>query len=294
MSDNLKGLILSCNKGVYTVKTEDTTYYCRAASKISKSTGKILAGDRVEFSENKDGTGFITSVLPRKNSLVRPPVANIDLLCIVVSPKEPDPFIYNIDLLTVLAEKAKTEAIIIVTKNDLDNSEYLKSIYEKTHYRVITTSSKESKGINEVREALKGKICVLCGASGVGKSSLLNTMYPFLKAETGELSKRISRGKNTTRTTELFPLENNTFIADSPGFSAIETEQYFSIDCKELCSLFPEFAEYSSKCRYSDCTHTKEKECAVAKAAEEGLISTSRLENYRKLYEKLRNIDRYK
>lgn len=291
---NKQGLVLSGRNGNYSVETENGTVLCRSAAKITKSDKKLQAGDRVVFSDNGDGTGFITELLPRKNWLVRPPVSNVDLLCIVVAPKEPDPFLYNIDLLTVLAQKAGIEILLLITKCDIASVSYLEDIYQKTPFRVISTSAVTGVGVEEAKKAISGRICVLCGASGVGKSSLLNAMFPFLNAKTGILSQKISRGKNTTRVTELFSLGDGTYLADSPGFSAIETEQYFVIESKELHTLFPEFFEFSDQCRYADCTHTKETECAIADAADKGLVSPSRLDSYRKLYQELRNINRYK
>ena len=201
-----EGLILSGVNGLYTVESENQKFYCRSGTRVRKNDGKILAGDRVMFRDNGDGQGFITSLLPRKNSLVRPPVANIDLLCMVVAPKDPAPYLYNIDLLTVLAEKNGIECAIIISKSDLADCSEISEIYQKSGFTVIKTCSKTNEGIEEVRSLLKGKICVLCGASGVGKSTMINALFPFLELETGELSEKIARGKNTTRTTELFPL----------------------------------------------------------------------------------------
>ena len=289
-----EGLILSGVNGLYTVESENQMFSCRSGTRVRKNDGKILAGDRVLFRDNGDGQGFITSLLPRKNFLVRPPVANIDLLCMVVAPKDPAPYLYNIDLLTVLAEKNGIECAIILSKSDLADCSEISEIYGKSHYTVVKTCSKTNEGIEEVKNLLKGKICVLCGASGVGKSTLINALYPFLNLETGELSEKIARGKNTTRTTELFPLGNGTYLADTPGFTAVNTELYCEIDHKELHNLFPEFFEYECNCRYADCTHTKEYECGIANAVSEGLIADSRHESFKKLYYELKSIDRYK
>ncbi len=289
-----EGLILSGVNGLYTVESENQTFYCRSGTRVRKNDGKILAGDRVLFRDNGDGQGFITSLLPRKNFLVRPPVANIDLLCMVVAPKDPAPYLYNIDLLTVLAEKNGIECAIIISKSDLADCTEISEIYGKTDYSVVKTCSKTNEGIEEVRNLLKGKICVLCGASGVGKSTLINALYPFLELETGELSEKIARGKNTTRTTELFPLGDGTYLADTPGFTAVNTELYCEIDHKELHNLFPEFSEFDGGCRYADCTHTKETECGIADAVCDGKISNSRHESFKKLYYELKSIDRYK
>lgn len=289
-----EGLILSGKNGRYTLEADGSIYVCRCGTKIRKTDGRILAGDKVIFRDNGDGNGFITSLLPRKNHLVRPPVANIDLLAMVVAPKDPAPYLYNIDLLTVIAEKNGIECAVLISKNDLGDSEEIRNIYKKTPFTVIETSSENGQGLEEARRLLSGKICVLCGASGVGKSSLINSIYPFLRLETGELSRRIARGKNTTRTTELFSLGDGTYLADTPGFTAVNTELYCAIDHRELHSLFPEFHERTSNCRYNDCTHTKEEECGIAQGVSEGIIAAERHESYKKLYNELKSIDRYK
>lgn len=289
-----EGLVLAGKNGRYTIESDGNTFFCRCGTKIRKTDGRILAGDRVIFRDNGDGNGFITTHLPRKNSLIRPPVANIDLLAMVVAPKDPAPYLYNIDLLTVIAEKNNIECAIIISKSDLADCEEIIEVYKKTKFSIIETSSESKKGIEEARKLLSGKICVLCGASGVGKSTLLNSLYPHLGLETGELSERIARGKNTTRVTELFPLGEGTYLADTPGFTAVNTELYCAIDHKELHLLFPEFEEHEHNCRYSDCTHTKETECGILKAVENGFISEKRHESYKKLYCELKSIDRYK
>ena len=289
-----EGLILSGKNGLYTVECENEIYICRSGTRVRKNDGKILAGDKVIFRDNGDGNGFITSLLSRKNWLVRPPVANIDLLCMVVAPKDPSPYLYNIDLLTVIAEKNGIECAVIISKSDLADCKEIRDIYRKTPFRVIETSSETTKGIDEARELLNGKICVLCGASGVGKSTLINSMFPHLQLETGELSEKIARGKNTTRTTELFPLGNGTYLADTPGFTAVNTELYCAIEHKELSMLFPEFRECEKDCRYADCTHTKETECGIAQGVFQGKIAKTRHESFVKLYYELKSIDRYK
>ena len=289
-----QGLVLSGKNGRYTVECDNDIYICPSGTRVRKNDGKILAGDSVIFRDNGDGNGFITSLLPRKNFLVRPPVANIDLLAMVVAPKDPLPYFYNIDLLSVIAEKNGIEPAIIISKSDLFDCSEILDIYRKTNFKVVITSSETGVGIDEAKELLSGKISVLCGASGVGKSTLINSMYPFLQLETGSLSEKISRGKNTTRTTELFRLGDNTYLADTPGFTAVNTELYCSLEPKELCSLFGEFDSHISGCRYADCTHTKEEECGIADAVSNDLVSKSRFESYKKLYFELKSIDRYK
>lgn len=289
-----EGLVLSGKNGRYTVEADGGVYICRSGTRVRKNDGKILAGDRVIFRDNGDGNGFIVGMCERKNSLIRPPVANIDLLAMVVATKDPAPYLYNIDLLTVIAEKNGIECAVIISKSDLTDSAEILEVYRKTPFRTIVTSSESGIGIDEARELLKNKICVLCGASGVGKSTLLNSLYPELMLETGELSEKIARGKNTTRTTELFPMQNGTYLADTPGFTAVNTELYCAIGHKELHILFPEFAQYEHECRYADCTHTKETECGIAEAVKRGDISKSRHDSYIKLYDELKGIDRYK
>lgn len=289
-----EGLVLSTLNGLYTLECNGEKYICRCGTKIRKNDGRILAGDKVVFRDNGDGMGFVTSLIPRKNHLVRPPVANIDLLAMVVAPKNPAPYLYNIDLLTVIAEKNGIECAVIISKDDLGDISEIREVYSKTPFKIIETSSKESRGMDEVRDLLHEKVCVLCGASGVGKSTLINSLFPHLDLETGELSEKISRGKNTTRVTELFSLGNGTYLADTPGFTAVNTELYCEIDYKELDNLFPEFGEYKGDCRYADCTHTKETECGIVYAVEKGLISSKRHESYKKLYAELKSIDRYK
>ncbi|MBR5746870.1 MAG: ribosome small subunit-dependent GTPase A [Clostridia bacterium] len=289
-----EGRVLSIRRGIYEVETPQGILKCRAATSMRKKEGRILAGDVVNYTENGIEGGFITALCQRRNSFVRPPAANVDLLVITVSPREPEPYLYNVDLMSVIAAKCGVECLLIITKADLGGAAEIAAIYEKTPVKAIITSAATGEGISSARDALKGKVCLLCGASGVGKSSLLNAMYPQFRAETGELSEKIMRGRNTTRVTELHPAGDGTYIADSPGFTAVDTELYCEIDHKELQYLFGEFAQYAGGCRYLDCTHTKETECGVARAAAEGYISPSRLESYKKLYTELKNIDRYK
>ncbi|MBO4452897.1 MAG: ribosome small subunit-dependent GTPase A [Clostridia bacterium] len=295
-SKTLKGTVLSVRRGVYRVESEDGgTVICRAASNPRKKSGRIIAGDRVEFAESGYGNGFITSLSERRNCFIRPPAANVDQLVIVLSPKEPEPYFYNVDLLTVIARKCGAEAAIIVTKADLGGAGAIREIYRKAAIPVVVTSSKGNEGTDEAKKLLEGRISVICGASGVGKSSLLNAVYPgVIEAETGTLSDRIKRGKNTTRVTELFPLGNGTYAADTPGFSAVDTELYCSIDYHDLYKYFPEFEAFTGDCRYGDCTHTKESECGIAQAVEKGLIAQTRYESYKKLYYELKKINRYK
>ena len=295
-----QGKILKGQNGLYTVKTKDGIYLCHGASKIRKGVGKkLLAGDNVLFTDNNDGSGFITEVSERKNSFIRPAVANVDMLLIVVSADEPSPVPYNIDKLSVLAVKAGAEVYIVITKSDIAKPEPLLDIYRKTPFLLSVTNIYNRDCISEVREKLKGKITVLTGASGVGKSSLINLLYPEFKADVGDLSEKIKRGRNTTRTTELYAVgddtqKEQTYIADTPGFSMLDFEQCCELELKEIADYFPDFARFINQCRYKKCMHTKEQGCAVIEAVESGIISASRHESFKKLYEEVKSIPKYK
>ena len=269
-------------------------YMCRASAKIRKEIGKkLLAGDYVSFIDNKDGTGFINVCEERKNSFVRPPVANVDMLLIVASADQPSPVPYNIDVLSTIAVKSGAEVYIVVTKSDIAKAETLAGIYRKTPFELTVTSSSDSKSVDKIRACLKGKTTVLTGASGVGKSTLINLLFPSLQTDVGELSDKIRRGRNTTRVTELFSLGEDTYIADTPGFSMLDIEQCCTLEPGETADCFPEFAPYTVSFRFRKCTHTGEQGCAVSEAVEKGLVSASRHESYIKLFNEVKNIPRY-
>lgn len=289
-----QGKILKGLNGLYSVETKDGICLCHGASKIRKEAGKkLLAGDNVIFIDNGDGSGFITEIIERKNSFIRPAVANVDMLLIVVSADEPCPVPYNIDKLSVIAIKSNADVYIVITKSDIARPEPLLDIYKKTPFLLSVTSVLNSESVLEVKERLKGKMTVLTGASGVGKSSLINLLYPDLKADVGDLSEKIKRGRNTTRTTELYSLDDNTYIADTPGFSMLDIEQCCDLKYKEIADCFPDIALFTNECKYKNCSHTKEQGCAVLDAVGKGIISASRLDSYVKLYEEIKSIPQY-
>jgi ribosome biogenesis GTPase len=289
-----KGRVLKGQNGLYTVKSDCGLYQCRSATKIRKEANlKILTGDHVHFADNGDGTGFITSVSERKNSFIRPAVANTDMLLIVVSAAEPDPVPYNIDRLSVLSVLSGASVYIVITKSDIVEPSELIEIYGKTPFPVTTISIYNQSNVDEIRERLNGKITVFTGASGAGKSSLINILYPQLKAEVGDLSEKIKRGKNTTRVTELFPVGDKTYIADTPGFTMLDVELFSKTPLKELIHCFPDLAPFTDYCRYTDCTHTKEEECGVTDAVRCGDVSASRHNSYVRLYEEIKSIPKY-
>ncbi len=296
----MKGKILKGLKGLYTVEADDGTLYeCRTATKIRKSGIMPLAGDVAEFEDNKDNTGFIVGIGDRKNSFVRPLAANVDVLAIVVAVSEPEPFLYNIDKLTVAATAGDVETWIVINKTDVGSSSQLENIYTSIGLRCIKACAANGD-VEELKNAVKGKTVIFAGASGVGKSSLLNAMFPQFHAETGELSLKLMRGKNTTRHTELHKVGDGTYIGDSPGFTRLDVDKkisyeekdsdlktLLSVDKNELKLLFVEMKELEGKCRWRDCSHTKEDGCAVKNMVEKGLIPSSRYESYLKMLESI-------
>ncbi len=282
-------LLLSGQNGLYRVETANGILLCRAASRIRKEGQKLLAGDRVTVEEHQDGTGFIRELEPRKNALTRPPIANIDLLVLVAAGAVPKPDPFLLDKMTVVAEKMHVPIAILLTKTELGETEALTETYRKTPYPILTVSEHGTVGKEPLLNLLRGKTSVFCGASGVGKSTVLNALFPSLHAEVGSLTERIGRGKNTTRTTTLYPVGDNTYLADSPGFTMLELAQYCTVRTEELPTLFAEFLPYLGQCRYTRCTHTCEEGCRILRACRDGDISMQRHESYCRLYQEQKN-----
>ncbi len=287
------GIIVKEKKGLYTVALGDKELLCKAGSRIRKEGVRLMAGDRVEVELNPDGSGFIRNAALRKNSLPRPPVANIDTFVIVTATTTPEPYLYNIDKLTVMAECAGIDVVLAINKCDLHPAAQLAEIYGAATYACFPLSAATGQGVDELKAFLKGKTSVFAGASGVGKSSLLNALYPALDAETGELSKKISRGRNTTRHTEFFAVDENTYIADTPGFTMLDEDKLGVEDYGELYMHFPEFRQCIGNCMFRGCTHLKEEGCSVIADVKNGRIQKSRHENYVKLYTELKSRKRY-
>ena len=302
MSKNIEGIIISGVGGLYSVKAANGEVYpCRAKGAFRKSGLSPLAGDSVvlRVPELSGEEYFIEQIMPRKNALIRPPMANLTTLFVTFAPKNPVPSTLYLDKLLSIAVFNHITPVVVITKQDIDASlaEHYAEIYRKAGFPVFISSSENGEGIAALKDYILGLedgICAFAGASGVGKSTLMNALFPTLSLDTGGLSEKIARGKNTTRTTELFPLQNGTYLADTPGFTAVNTELYCAIDHKELHTLFPEFEQYEHECRYADCTHTKETECGIYEAVQRGEIARSRHESYTKLYGELKSIDRYK
>ena len=280
---------------------------CRAKGVLRRDEEKLLIGDNVTVTVDEDTPdGVVISALSeRKNSLIRPPVSNIDYLFIVFAAKKPSPVIETVDKLISIAEHNGIIPVVLITKSDLDgeaSSEYYE-VYKGCGIDAFVTSSSEGAGIEELKAYIRknlvgGKTAAFAGASGVGKSTLMNTLFPSLTLATAEISKKIERGKHTTRHIEIFDIdetENTGFLADTPGFSLIDFARFDFFSIEELESTFREFEKYKGKCRYADCSHVGEgaDECALMAAAERGEIAKSRLESYRSIYRVLKNKNPY-
>jgi len=288
----MKGIIIKGIGGFYYVKTEENEVFsCRARGKFRKNGETPMVGDSViiEVTDVKKQEGYVTEILPRSNSFVRPPVANIDMLLVTFSVKSPDPAPELIDRLTVAALCRGVRCAICINKADLDpeGAERIAGEYRLAGFETVVCSAKTGEGTDELKNLLKDKITALAGSSGVGKSSLLNAMGENFGLKTGEVSEKILRGKHTTRHTELFPLSFGGFVFDTPGFGSFEIERMMASD---LSALFPEIEENSGGCRFPGCSHITEPDCSVKEALKNGKIGENRYKSYCLLYEDLKNV----
>ena len=285
------GYILKGIGGFYYVETSEGVFECKAKGKFRKERLVPLAGDKVEITLRDSQENTIDSILERKNKLIRPPVANIDKLMIIVSVSSPLPTPFIVDKLTVIAERNSIEPVIVITKSDLEEekAKELFDIYSSTGYRTYLFSSVDQRNIDEIRSEFKGCLTALTGNSGAGKSTLLNSIDPSLDLPTGEISNKLGRGRHTTRQAEIFHVADGLVI-DSAGFSSIEFsgENLFLASELELC--FREFNEYIPMCKFNGCNHINTKGCAVIDAVEKGFISKSRYDSYTAMFEELKNI----
>ena len=280
------GLIVKSIGGLYTVESPDGIYECVPRGIFRKEGKSPCVGDRVNFQDDR----VITEILPRKNHLIRPPLANMDQLIFVVSVCEPSPNLLLLDKFIAIAEYKNIKPIVVLTKVDLDKHEDIFSVYKNAGIDVVVIDYRNGEGIETLKEILGGKISAFTGNSGAGKSTLLNAIDSRFDIRTGEISKKLGRGRHTTKHAQLYRLDNGGYIADTPGFSTFETNKYDIIKKEELCSCFTEFSEFSDNCRFKDCSHTKEKDCAVIKAVSDGLISESRHSSYCQMYEEAKSI----
>ena len=280
MKSSLKtGVLVSVLGGFYYVESEDEIYECKARGVFRKKNHSPMVGDKVEFSLQKEGFCAIENILPRKNSLVRPPVANIDTLVIVSSAVDPKPNTFVIDKMTAAAVNKGIEPVVVITKTDLADSEEILNIYRSSKIRTISFSKFDSDEKNEIKSLFPGKIVAFTGNSGVGKSTLLNTLFPQLELETGDISKKLGRGRHTTRSSRLYKV-NGGYAVDTPGFSTVDLERYEIIKKDDLQHCFPEFEEYLGSCKFVSCAHVCEKGCSIIEAVEEGKIQKSRHDSY--------------
>ena len=290
MSRIENGQIIKVLSGFYYVRSaEGALTECRARGIFRKEHISPLVGDFVEFSVER-GKGMIESILPRKNSFVRPAVSNLDALVILASGANPvtDPFL--IDRVSAIAGNQNVPVLVCVNKIDLNDGEKLIGIYRHAGFDVFPTSAETGAGVDALMQAIEGKTVAFTGNSGVGKSSILNTMDADFSVATGEVSDKLGRGRHTTRHVELYRLPNGASVIDTPGFSSFDTDQMELILKENLQYAFPDFAPFLGKCRYNDCAHLHEPDCAVLQALKDGQIEPSRHASYARLYESAKEI----
>lgn len=279
------GIIVKCLGGLYTVESPDGIYECKARGVFRNRGISPCVGDSVTI-EN----GVITEIGDRKNCIIRPPLANLDQLIFIVSTCSPAPNFLILDKFIAIAEYKGITPVMIITKTDIGDSSPIHDVYGGIGITVLEADYGSEESIEAVRELLRGRISAFTGNSGAGKSTLLNAVDPTLDIPTGEISRKLGRGRHTTRHAELYKLRGGGYIADTPGFSTFETNRYDIIRKEELAGCFREFDGLTEKCRFRDCAHLCEKGCAVVEAVEHGDISLSRHENYKTMYEEARNL----
>lgn len=267
------------------MESPDSICECKARGVFRNKGVSIYVGDHVEVED-----GVISKVLDRKNCIIRPPLANLDQLVFIVSTCSPSPNYLILDKFIAIAEFKGISPAIVITKTDLGSGEEIRRIYDKIGIDVLEADYSDKASVEAVRALFSGKISALTGNSGAGKSTLLNALYPQLNIPTAEISKKLGRGRHTTRHAELYKLDEGGYIADTPGFSTFETNRYDIIRKEELSGCFREFSRFSDECRFSDCSHTCEKGCAVIEAVNSGEISESRHKSYCTMYEEAKQL----
>ena len=285
MTKRAEGRIIRSLSGFYDVQTSEGLVTCRARGILRKEGNSPLTGDLVEITVER-GKGMVEKILPRKNKFIRPAVANMDALVVFAANVNPVTEPYLIDRVAAIAGDQNVQVILCVNKCDLDPALDLVRIYEHAGFTVICTSAETGEGVDLLRQSIAGKLVAFTGNSGVGKSSILNRLAPELNLATGEVSEKLGRGRHTTRHVELYRLGEDTYVADTPGFSSFDTDQMDVILKENLQYAFPDFGPYMGKCRFDDCSHRREPDCAVRAAWESGAVEKSRYDSYLKLYEK--------
>ena len=285
-----RGRIEKALSGFYYVNTGGETLQCRARGKFRREGLSPLVGDWVQVRELGNGEGFVEAVEERRNQFARPAAANIDQLVILASAAIPVTEPYLIDRIASIAALKGCQVLLCLNKCDLDSADELYDIYSRSAIPVLRTSAVTGQGLDALRAAIRGKLNAFTGNSGVGKSSVLNALLPSLDLPVGEVSKALGRGRHTTRHVELFALGEDTYIIDTPGFSSFDTAEMDLALKQHLPETFPEFVPYVDDCRFTGCTHTKEKGCRVLQAVKDGLIPASRHRSYVRLFDELKDV----
>lgn len=291
-----QGLIISNISNQYMVEVENVIYISTARGKMKKDEIVPVVGDKVEIEilDFDQKEAVITKILPRTNYLKRPKIANLTKIFLVVSMKMPKPDLLLLDKQLAFAEYLGITPVILLNKIDLENNEAIenvKKIYTDIGYQVLLVCAKDKDRISNIKELLKGQVSAFSGNSGVGKSTLLNSIFEKEMTEEGVISTKNKKGKNTTTSIKLYKIENDTYLADTPGFSTFEV---FELEKENLYRYFKEFVPFEKECSFVGCTHVKEKECGIKKALEAGKIAKSRYENYQKIYEDLKEREDHK
>ncbi len=292
----MQGLIIENISNLYKIKSGNNIYEAVARGKFKNDNITPVVGDNVEIdiTDEENKKAVIEKIIERKIYVKRPKIANITQMVFVLSSKDPKPDILMLDKQLAFAEFLGVKSIIVLNKIDLDNKKQFKEIksdYEKIGYKVIETQAKESIGIDELKKELKENINVFSGNSGVGKSTLINAIFKDKITQEGEISKKNKKGKNTTTYIKLYEIDENTYIADTPGFSTFDISE---IESNDLCKFFKEFKKYIKDCEYIGCTHIKEENCGIKRALEDGKITESRYQNFCKIYEDLKEKEKRK
>lgn len=285
MADKQTGRIVRSLSGFYDVRLPDGIITCRGRGVLRRQHITPLTGDMAEVTV-EHGKGMVEAVLPRKNSFIRPAVANVDALIIFAANVNPvtEPFL--IDRVAAIAGNQNVESVLCVNKCDLDPARSLRETYERAGFQVFPVSAVTGEGLDALRSFLQGKLTAFTGNTGVGKSSILNALCPGLELATGEVSEKLGRGRHTTRHVELYSLGDDTYVMDTPGFASFDTDQMDVILKENLQYAFPDFAPYIGHCQFADCSHRREPGCAVRAALDAGQIVPSRYESYQRLYDK--------
>ena len=285
----LNGILMKSIGGFYYVRCDGKEYECKARGSFRKSGNSPVVGDKVVISVPEEGFASIEEIKPRINKLKRPALANIDTLVIVCSTVDPEPNFTVIDKMTAAAVNNNMIPAIVVSKNDLKSGERIAEIYRNSEFPVFLCSPDDTEDVNRLKAFLKGKVSAFTGNSGVGKSTLINRIFPELELQTGQISRKLGRGKHTTRVVELFEIDG-CFVADTPGFSTVDLQRYEMIDKTQLQYCFPEFEKYLGECQFTSCSHTCEKGCRILQAVKDGEVEPSRHKSYVAMFNEVKDI----